>query len=120
MEDPLRMGYLANSLRKYRKLDEFVDSDILSRTKAFPNMPVSFWGADGPDKYHKAYFSRFNSKPYYQNYSYNLTYLFRCLDPWRLYSSSSDYQVNSIPWKSRRDSKSFRCAIWLSRNLWRD
>lgn len=31
----------------------------LVATAAFPNMPVMFWGAEGPRKYHEAYFNRF-------------------------------------------------------------
>ena len=29
-------------------------------TKPFPNMPVSFWGVDGKEKYFKSYFGKFN------------------------------------------------------------
>lgn len=29
---------------------------------AFPNMPVMFWGADGAERYHKAYFARFDGQ----------------------------------------------------------
>jgi acetoacetyl-CoA synthetase len=29
-------------------------------TKAFPNMPPSFWGADGQEKYFQSYFQKFN------------------------------------------------------------
>lgn len=34
----------------------------LVATGAFPTMPVTFWGEDGPKKYHAAYFERYNSK----------------------------------------------------------
>jgi acetoacetyl-CoA synthetase len=34
----------------------------LVATGAFPSMPVTFWGDDGPKKYYDAYFARFNSE----------------------------------------------------------
>ena len=33
----------------------------LVATAGFPNQPVTFWGQDGPDRYQKAYFARFDS-----------------------------------------------------------
>jgi acetoacetyl-CoA synthetase len=34
----------------------------LVATGAFPSMPVTFWGDDGPKKYYDAYFARFNGE----------------------------------------------------------
>lgn len=34
----------------------------LVATAAFPNMPVAFWGDDGPRRYFEAYFGRFDSE----------------------------------------------------------
>ena len=31
-------------------------------TAAFPNMPVMFWGANGAERYHDAYFARFDGE----------------------------------------------------------
>jgi acetoacetyl-CoA synthetase len=33
----------------------------LVATAAFPNMPVTFWGENGPQRYFEAYFNRFDS-----------------------------------------------------------
>lgn len=34
----------------------------LVATAAFPNMPVTFWGENGPQRYFDAYFNRFDSE----------------------------------------------------------
>jgi acetoacetyl-CoA synthetase len=43
-----------------RRLPEGVAGELVAVT-AFPNMPAKFWGQLGPEQYHSAYFSKFDS-----------------------------------------------------------
>lgn len=58
-----------NGVRGVR-VEEGIPGELVA-VAAFPNMPISFWGPNGDERYHNAYFARFESMlwPEYKNRS---------------------------------------------------
>lgn len=82
-------------------------------TAAFPNMPVSFWGAEGKRKYMSAYFERFDSKSPSRLNSWYLMQHVRRLDSRRLRHNPPGNEANSLLRPRRWRAESVWGSVWF-------
>lgn len=66
---------------KGRPVEHGVPGELVA-TKAFPNMPVAFWGDNGAQRYHDSYFARFDDVWTHGDF---ISKLLRCLNTFHLY-----------------------------------
>ena len=70
--------------------------------QAFPTMPITFLGTNGPQRYFDSYFCAIR----------------QCLDARRFYHDSSGHQAGYVSGQGGRRVESQWCEIWFCRDIW--
>ena len=86
----------------------------LVATAAFPNMPVTFWGDNGPQRYFEAYFNRFDSECQISSTSKKgLIWLYRRVDSRRHHNDPPIHTSRPILRTSGRSAQPLRHPVWI-------